>query len=428
MIVSDKHSELKEHLSTYGPVGLIVLVAFLIAYQFVKPAPPDRVLIATGQEEGAYKAFADRYGSILTREGIELVVRTTAGSVENLQLLESGEVDVGFVQGGVPGELEDTQLSSLGSLYFEPLWLFHRSQTALSRLNELTGLRIAVGSQGSGTRALVTRLLMDNGVDGRNAVLLEIGGAKAAAALEEGEVDVAFFVTSATNRLIKRLLHAPEIALASLQRAEAYARRYRFLSTLVLPEGSMDLAENIPAQPVKLLASAANLVAGPELHPAIVDLLLQAAEEVHGPGSWFEASGQFPTTEYLDFTLNRQANRFYKYGPPFLQRFMPFWAASLVDRLKIMLLPLVVLLIPVVKIMPPVYAWRMRSRIYRWYRELNRVDLAISQESENTRHDELLARLDRIEHELQGVKVPLSFASQLYHLRQHIDLVRNKLL
>jgi len=249
----DKHSELREHLRVYGPVGLIVLVAFIVAYQFVKPAPPDRVPIATGQEEGAYKAFADRYKAILAREGIELVVQTTAGSVENLQLLESGAVDVGFVQGGVFGERKDAQLSSLGSLYFEPLWLFHRGRSALSRLNEMAGLRIAVGPLGSGTRALVTTLLADNGVDEGSAVLMPIGGAKAAAALEQGEVDVAFFVTSASNRLIMRLMRAPEIELASLQRADAYARRYRFLSTLELPEGSMDLAGNIPGRPIKLL-------------------------------------------------------------------------------------------------------------------------------------------------------------------------------
>jgi len=414
----------KHQLRIYGPALLLVVVAFVVAFQFIKPAPPDRVVMATGGLDGAYHAFARRYAEYLGREGITLELRPTAGSVENLELLHNGEVSLAMVQGGVDPASESAPLYSLGSLYYEPLWLFHRRELEVAQLRDLAGRRLAVGPEGSGTRALVDRLLRDNGVDDRD--WLPLGGRGALGALVEGEVDAAFFVISADSELVARLLRHPAVQLADFERAEAYARRYRFLSSLELPEGVVDLAENIPHRRVRLLAPAANLVSVSDLHPAIIDLMLQAANEVHRDGGWFEGPDEFPMSGLLAFPLSKEAERFYKHGPPFLQRYLPFWAASLIDRLKVMLLPLLVLLFPLIKVMPPIYTWRMRSRVYRWYDELEQAEqrLASGERDVAWVHEEL----DRIELEVQQVKVPLSFTDQLYHLREHIDLVRRELL
>jgi TRAP transporter TAXI family solute receptor len=422
--MSNDRNPVKHQLKIYGPAALAVIVAFVIAFQFIKPAPPDRVVMATGGTDGAYHAFAQRYADFLAREGITLELRSSAGSVENLALLRQGEVSLAMVQGGVGEDDPASPLVSLGSLYYEPLWLFHREDVPFQHLSDLAARRLAIGPEGSGTRALAGRLLRDNGVD--ESAWVGLGGQAAVDALIGGEIDAAFFVISAESELIGRLLRHPEIRLADFVRAEAYSRRYRFLNSLELPQGVVDLAANIPNRTVRLLAPTANLVADPDLHPAVIDLLLLAATEVHKDGGWFEGQDEFPMPGLLAFPLSKEAARFYKNGPPFLQRYLPFWAASLIDRLKVMLLPLIVLLLPLIKVMPPIYTWRMRARVYRWYDELEQAE---EQLASGERDVAWVSReLTRIETEVQQVKVPLSFTDQLYHLRQHIDLVRREIL
>jgi len=418
--------ERRELLRVFGPVLLLVLIGFAIAYQFIKPAPPRHVVLATGAPSGAYHAYGERYRKALAAYGIDLELRTTAGSMENLALLRSGAVDVAFVQGGSAPSGGIDGLEGLGSLYYEPLWLFHRAGLSLDRLAGLAGRRVAVGAEGSGTRQLVLRLLADNGLDEGAVQLSGLNGAAAAAALRKGELDALFLVSGADASLVRTLIASPGVTLASLARAPAYARRYPFLTELTLPEGTLDLAADLPPRDVRLIAPAAGLVAADTLHPAIIDLLLQAAGRTHGRGGPFAAQGQFPSPAHGEFPLSRAASRYYQYGPPLLQRFLPFWAASLVDRLKVMLLPLVVLLLPLFKVMPPIYSWRMRARIYRWYRELERIDLALHDDPEQAMQGELLLQLAALEQEVLRVEVPLSFASQLYHLRQHIELVRSR--
>ena len=414
---------LKHQLSIYGPAALLVVAAFVLAFQFIKPAPPDHVVIASGGVDGAYYAFAKRYAEYLAREGITLEVRATNGSVENLALLGSGEVSLALVQGGVDSGVSAPALTSLGSVYYEPLWLFHRRDLEMKRLSDLAGARLAVGPQGSGTRALASRLLADNGIV-EQAAWADLGGEGAVEALLAGDVDAAFFVISANSGAVRRLLTDPRITLADFTRSEAYGRRYRFLRHLELPEGVVDLAANIPDRTVHLLATSANLVSHPDLHPAVVDLMLLAATEVHKEGGLFEAQGEFPMPGLLAFPLNKEAERFYENGPPFLQRFLPFWAASLVDRLKVMLLPLLVLMFPLIKVMPPIYTWRMRARVYRWYDELEIAEQRLG--GGEIDDQAYFQELDRIEAEVRLVKVPLSFTDQLFNLRQHIELLRRQ--
>ncbi len=411
----------------YGPALLTVALAFLVAYQFIAPAPPKRLVMATGAAGNAYHAFGLHYKKLLEREGIVIEVRETAGSVENLDLLDAGQADLAFVQGGMARSTKQTGLTSLASVYFEPLWLFHRQTGTLDRLPALRGLRVAVGPAGSGTRALVELLLNDNAIGPSDSDLRSLPVDESAQALVAGSLDAMFVVASPVASVVQRLVAEPGVELSSMQRADAYVRRYGFLTSLELPEGTLDLTRNLPPRDVRLLAAAANLVAAPGLHPALVGLLLQAAYEIHGNAGLFQDVGQFPSRDYLQFPLNADAEHYFTHGPPLLQRYLPFWTASLLDRLKVMLLPLVVLLIPMIKVLPPVYRWRMRARVYRWYRALQRIDDRLGLTPDPKRIAEGLNELDRLEADVQRVDVPLSFTKDLYHLRQHIDLVRARL-
>lgn len=416
----------KDHLNIFGPAVLLVLLGFILAYQFVKPAPPDHIRLATGQPDGAYYLFGQQYQKRLLEEKIHLEVLTSAGSIDNIGRLTRGEVDAALVQGGTTGDTPaEASLLSLGSLYFEPIWVFYRKELSVSHLTDLQGKRTAIGAEGSGTRSLALRLLAQNDINPSNSPLVESSGRSAADALLEGKIDSAFFVASPMSPVVRALLDAEHIQLMSFERAEAYTRTHRFLSSVTLPEGVINLKRNLPDRPTTLLAASANLVVRDDLHPALMDLLLQAAQGVHERGGWFEESGQFPAPEYLVYPLSSAAERFYKYGPPLLQRYLPFWAATLVDRLKVMLLPFLALMIPLFKIMPPIYRWRMRSRIYRWYREV----LAIDHQLFKPDADLAQARsaLDQIEYDVSHIEIPLSYAEELYDLRLHISLIQQKL-
>jgi TRAP transporter TAXI family solute receptor len=423
--VTTEHRPFRDHFRIYGPALLITLIGFVMAYQFVQPAPPGEIRIATGQPEGAYYLFSQRYQKLLAGENIRLEILNTSGSVDNLGLLRSGKADVAFIQGGTTEQVEADGLRSLGSLYYEPIWLFHRKELRVERLTDLRQKRIAIGSEGSGTRAVALQLLTDNAINDSNTSLLAEGGRAAADALLNGGIDAAFFVASPKSPVVRALLDAGNIQLMSFERADAYTRLHRYLSSVILPQGVINLGQNLPEKETRLLTASANLVIRDDLHPALMDLLLQAAEAVHGEGGWFEEAGEFPAARYLVFPLSKEAQRFYDYGPPLLQRYLPFWAATLVDRLKVMLLPLVALMIPLFKIMPPIYRWRIRSRIYRWYREVLSIDRR--QHREAVEIDRSLSELNDITRDVANVSVPLSYAEELYDLRLHINLVKEHL-
>ena len=309
----------KEHLKFIGPGTIIMVLGFIIAYQFVAPAPPHQITIATGSPDGAYYKFGRAYSVILQKYGITMDVITTAGSVENLKLLsaDSGGVDVAFLQGGIqPADRSDDALS-LGSLYYEPLWIFLSGRSRINFLSGLRGMRIAVGPEGSGTKVLAMQLLMLNDVSNLNSKIISQGGEKAAEMLVRGEVDVAFFVTAHHTTVIQQLLRTQNLELMSMKRAPAYAARLHYLSVLELPGGAIDFARNTPPSRINLLAPTTQLVARADFHAALIDLLLQAATEVHSSGGLFEKPGEFPAPKYLDFKLSKEAERFYKSGPSF---------------------------------------------------------------------------------------------------------------
>jgi TRAP-type uncharacterized transport system substrate-binding protein len=417
----------REQLSVVGPAVVLAIVAFVVAFQWVKPAPPSRVVIATGRSDGAYHHFAQQYRERLARERITLEIRETSGSVENIRLLEdpTSGVDIAFVQGGTGGAAKTDGLVSLASLYFEPLWVFSRTAPGPSDLRAMRDRRIAVGPEASGTRAVAQTLLAANGITEATARFSPLTGIDAVLALRRGEVDTVFLIASPDSATVKEMLRSPRIALLSFPRADAYTKRFPFLTKLVLPAGGLSLEANRPPRDTVLLAPAASLVVRRDFHPALVDLLLVTAASVHGRRGLFEVPQQFPSPDHLDFPLMNEAQRYYRSGPPFLARFLPFWAATLVDRIKVLVLPLLVL-VPLARMVFPAYRWRIRSKIVKKYRDVVDVDQALTPRLTAAECDGLLERLDRIEEAVRALRVPLGYADAHYHLRLHLDLVRAK--
>jgi len=410
-----------EKTKTFLPALLLALLGFVVAYQFVDPAPPDHLTLTAGSKQGVYYAYAESYKAYLKQRGITVNILESAGSLENVERLSRGEADVAFVQSGIASE-QDKGLISLGSMYYEPMWVFVAEHARIKSLNELKGKTIAVGASGSGTRVMSLQLLKENGVDESNTRLLDsTTHDNVAEALLAGKLDAVFLVAAATAETVWQLNRTAGIRLLSFDRAEAYTRRISTLSALSLPQGTLDLGANRPPQNMQLLAATATLLVNRNLHPALQDLLMQAATHVHGGRSLFSSAGEFPTALYAGMPISREAERYYKSGPPFLQRYLPFWAATLVDRLKVLLLPFIALLLPLFKVMPPLYRWRVRSRIYLWYDELHRIDAALADGFDQQQLDELA----RIETEIRKIHVPLSYADELYNLRMHLSLIRD---
>jgi TRAP transporter TAXI family solute receptor len=411
------------------PALLLVLAAFWIAYQFVKPAPPDSFVLSTGREDGAYYSVGKRYQEILAQQGIQVEVRKSAGAVENLQHLadEDSDVEVGLVQAGTGAADDYPGLVTLGSVYFEPVWIFYRGETMEDHLRNLRGKRIAVGAIGSGTRKLATQLLLVNEAWSAPTHISDLGGDAASAALQKGSVDAVFLIGPAESPSISSLLRDRSIRLMSFDRAPAYTKAFPFLAAVKLPEGGINLMNNIPPRDVTLLAPTANIVVKEDFHPALVDLMMQAMAQVHNPPGVFQAGGEFPAPRDREFPLSKEAERFYKSGPPFLQRYMPFWAATLVDRIIVLLVPIVAVLLPVMKIAPWLYSWRIRSRIYRWYGELKFLELELKDHYDAKLAGEYLQRLDNLELRAYSKPTPGAFVADVYTLRQHIDMVRSLL-
>ncbi|GAP37694.1 TAXI family TRAP transporter solute-binding subunit [Piscinibacter sakaiensis] len=430
----------RDLLVTAGPFLLLALLLLGLAYLVLDPSPPRRVVLATGADQGAYAEFGRRYQAQLKEDGIEVVLRPTQGAAENLALLRDpgSGVDLAFLQGGADDaeaargdEPLDPALRSLGSLFYEPVWLFYRQDAALrllggqplTRLNQLGGWRLNIGAPGSGVPNLMLRLLQANGVDPQALTLLRQPQTPAVMSLLAGGADALVFASAPESLMVQMLLKTPGIALFDVAQAEAYARRFPFMSPVVLPRGVVDLAADQPPTDVRLVAPTATLVARESVHPALVQLFVQAAHRIHGEAGWFQRKGDFPNPRNSERMLAPEAERYYRSGPPFLQRTLPFWVANLVDRMWVVLVSIIAILIPLSRIVPPLYQFRVRSRVFRWYGQLQALENAIGRRP----REALVQELDEIEARVARVHVPLSYADELYSLRGHIDLVRAKL-
>ncbi len=412
---------------TMIPVAVLVLAMFVFVFRFIEPAPPDTIVMSTGAVDSGYHMFGLRYKEILARDGVKLVLRPSAGSQENVSRLldDTSDVEVGFLQGGSAFAANAPELVSLGSIYYEPLWVFYRGPE-IHDFGGLQGKKLAIGPEESGTRALALQLLaVTAAVMPPTGLLLE-DGQQANEMLLQGKVDAVFMVGPPDCPLVEQLVSAPGIRLLSLDRAEAYTRRFPALTKLTLPRGVFDFVKNVPPHDITLISPTANLLAIDSLHPALAYLLMRAASEVHGGAGLLNKAGDFPAPLNAEFPLSAEAQRYYKSGPPFLQRYMPYWAAVLVDRLWITLLPVLALLVPLGRVLPAIYRWRVRRRIYRWYAKLKEVELELDEDAAPEKLAELLVRLDQIERAVNRINTPLAYTDNLYAFRQNVNLVRQQ--
>jgi TRAP-type uncharacterized transport system substrate-binding protein len=418
--------------ATISALILIALVTVLIVFLFIRSAPPKTIIMTSGDDNSMFYKIADKYAKVLARNGVKLIIIKSEGSLENLKRLSnpSYRVDVGFVQAGLTKGQKIDKLISLGSVAYEPLFIFYRGTKPVELLSQFKGEKLAIGPEGSGTNYLAKALLSMNEIGpGGSTKLLEMDDEEAANDLLNGKVDAVFFMgDSASSQLIRKLLHAPGIQLVNFTQADAYTRRVGYLNKLVLPQGAIDFGENMPAHDVHLIAPSVELIARNDLHPALSDLLLEAAKEIHGRATLFQGRGEFPVPLEHEFRISDDANRFYKSGKSFLYRYFPFWMASLINRILVVFLPIVLILIPGVRVIPSLYQWGTKMRIYRWYRQLLALEQDMIAGMDKSKQKELLARLDQIEQAVDNMKVPTSFADQFYVLRGHVGFVRAKLL
>jgi TRAP-type uncharacterized transport system substrate-binding protein len=417
---------------TVGPFLLLVMLVLWITLHFVQPAPPNTIVMTGGADGSMFQVHAGRYAKILARQGVTLKILPSQGSLENLKRLSDPTftVDVGFVQGGIATLGDANNLMSLGSVFYAPILIFYRAPQPIKFLSELDGKRIAVGREGSGARVLAESLLKANGIEaGGKSKLVDFEGKAAQEALVKGEVDAAFLMgDSATPATMRELIHTTGIRLFDFVQGDAYVGRFRYLTKLELPPGSLDLGKNTPPQTLTMVAPTVELIARADLHPALSDMLIQAAQEVHGRATLLQKAGEFPAPLEHEYRVSEEAIRYYKSGKSFAYKHLPFWLASLVDRIVIVLLPLAVILIPGAKIVPWLYRWRINARIYRRYAELMALERLAFSETTPAERADLLKRLDEIERRTVTGKLPASVADQLYVLRQHIHFVRNRIL
>lgn len=447
---------LRDLLVSAGPLVLLAIALLVAAFWWLDPTPPKRVVLATGPAQSAYDEFGKRYAALLATNGIEVVLLPSDGSSANLQLLREGKADVGFVQGGshdATSAGDNAGLQSLGSLFVEPVWMFYREDALgriarpssqavpgagqaatatgkplrpLTSMTELTGLRVNVGTPGSGVPRLMARLLEANRVDARSIQLSQLAQTPATVAFLNGEIDVIVFASAPEALMVQMLLQTPGVRLLDFAQSEAYSRRFTFLTPVVLPRGVVDLAGDVPPQDVRLLASTTSILTRDTTHPALLQLFSQAAVALHGGAGWFNHKGDFPSGALTELPLSKEAERTLRNGPPLLQRYLPFWLANLIERMWLVLGIIVAVLLPLSRIVPPLYALRIRSRVFRWYGKLREIESRASLSTGDSAG--LIAELEALETRVSHVTVPLSYADELYALRNHIQLVRRQLL
>jgi len=428
---------IRDLIASAGPIIFLVIGLLIAAYWYLQPQPPKHVTLATGPTGSAYAEFGKRYAAALKASGITVELKPTSGSWENLELLRKGGADVGFVRGGSADPVADEEagLSSLGSLFFEPIWLFYRADSALkvdkktgtlTSLTQLRGLRVNVDMPGSGLPEIMERLFKANRLGPDDVLLSNLEQAAAAEALQAGLLDAIVLSSAPQSPQVQRLLRAGDIKLMDFGQADAYSRRFPFLSAVTLPRGVVDLSKDLPPSDVSLLAATTSLLSREETHPALRQLFAQSAQTVHSGAGWFNRARDFPNTRTSELPVSPEGDRAINGTPPFWQRYLPFWASNLVERMWLVLGGLLVLMLPLSRVIPPLYQFRVRRRVFRWYARLRDIEGKVDAKTGD--RDTLLKELDELDRVVNKVAVPLSYADELYALRNNIYAVRKRVL
>jgi TRAP transporter TAXI family solute receptor len=428
---------IRDLIASAGPIIFIVIGLLIAAYWWLQPQPPKHVTLATGPTGSAYAQFGKRYAEALKHSGIEVELKPTSGSTENLQLLRTGGADVAFVRGGSADPVADEEagLTSLGSLFYEPIWLFYRADSAqkidrksgtLTTLAQLRGLRVNIDLPGSGLPDIMERLLKANRLGPEDLLLSNLEQASAAEALQAGLLDAIVLSSAPQSPQVQRLLRSDDIKLMDFGQADAYSRRFPFLSAVTLPRGVVDLSKDLPPHDVALLAATTSLLSRDETHPALRQLFAQAAQSVHSGAGWFNRARDFPNTRTSELPVSPEGDRAINGTPPIWQRYLPFWASNLVERMWLVLGGLLVLMLPLSRVIPPLYQFRVRRRVFRWYARLRDIEAKV--DAKQGERNALLENLDHLDRVVNKVAVPLSYAEELYALRNNIYAVRKRVL
>jgi hypothetical protein len=418
----------RDLLTSAGPFVLLTCVLLALTYWWLDPTPPKHVTLATGPAQSAYSEFGKRYAKALAAYGIEVKLLASEGAAQNREWLASGKADIGFIQGGSGTQVTDTPegFASLGSLFVEPVWLFYRSKTTLNSLTQLKGLRVNVGTEGSGVPSLMAKLFDVNNMEDGLVKLSKLEQTPATVAFLNDELDALVFASAPESPMVQMLLQTPGVKLMDFPQSEAYSRRFAFLTPVTLPRGVVDLASDLPAQDVRLIAPTTTLMARDGVHPAVLQLFSQASLAMHSPAGWFNRAHEFPNAANTEFPLSEEAERTLRNGIPIMQRYLPFSYANLMERMWLALGIIIAVLLPLSRIVPPLYEFRIRSRIFRWYAQLRDVEERLGKPNETVQG--LVDEIDRLETYVEKITVPLSYTDELYALRNHIELVRQKLL
>ncbi|MEO8544788.1 MAG: TAXI family TRAP transporter solute-binding subunit [Burkholderiaceae bacterium] len=426
---------LRELIVSAGPFIALAIALLALAYVWLDPIPPKQVRLATGPAQSAYAEFGTRYQNALAASGITVVLVPSEGSSDNLRMVQNGQADLGFVQGGSrkPSQDDGTSPVSLGNLFVEPVWLFYQERAArkinptgtLDSLSELAKLRINVGTPGSGVPTLMASLFELNRLETAGLQLSQLGQTDATVAFLDGSIDALVFASAPESLMVQMLLQTPGVRLMNFAQNEAYSRRLPFLVPVTLPRGVVDLAADVPPADVHLVATTTTLLARANLHPAVLQLFSQASLTLHGGAGWFSRSREYPLAANAEFPLAKEAERTIRNGVPLLQRYLPFQLANLLERMWLSLGIILALLLPLSRIVPPLYEFRIRSRVFRWYAQLRDIEDRVG--DGNDAMPDLLLELDQLEARVGKVVIPLSHADELYALRNHIDLIRQKL-
>ncbi len=427
---------LRDLVVSAGPFVALAVVLLALAYWWLNPNPPKHVTLATGPGQSAYEEFGKRYAQLLAKDGITVDLLPSEGSADNLRLLREAKVDFAFVQGGTreANGPDDADLESLGSLFLEPVWLFYREAAApadttpahtLDSLTQLRGLRVNVGTAGSGVPSLMRKLLDSNRVELSQLTLSELEQTPATVAFLGGDLDAIVFASAPESQMVQMLLQTPGIKLMDFAQAEAYSRRFAFLSPALLPRGVVDLANDIPPKNVRLVAPTTTLLTHANTHPALLQLFALAGNTIHGSAGWFKHAREYPNVKNNELPVTQEAERSIQGGAPLLQRYLPFWVANLVERMWLAMGIILAVLLPLSRVVPPLYAFRVRSRIFRWYAQLRELETRVEASDDTA---PLLEELNQMDRHAEKIVVPLSYTEELYALRNNIQLVRKKLL
>ncbi|MGZ8253309.1 MAG: TAXI family TRAP transporter solute-binding subunit [Burkholderiaceae bacterium] len=413
------------------PVLAVIAGSFWLAAQFLHPLPPRRIVLATGPEGSALHALGARYAERISAQGIAVDLRATRGAADNAALLaaRNERVDAAFLVAGGASAEQAAGLVNVSNLFHVPLLCLSREIPREITLAGLKGKRVAIGVPGSGLNGLLRPLLAANGVTADNTTLVETLPQAAVQSLATGEADAIFLGEGVDSPDLARALDIPGVGLMGFPRAEAYERRFAHIVRLYLPPGTVDLARGIPDRGLALVGSTVMIAARDDVHPTVVDLLVDVARQLHSGQSVFEKRGEFPNLHDVDdVPVSAQAVQYAREGPSFLRRYLPLWAADALQRTIVLAVPLLAVLIPLARFLPLVLDVIGRRRVFAGYARLRRVEQAMRTRMPGAATDDLLRDLDRIEESVTRVKESVIKAGELYTFRVHVRVVREAVL